>query len=104
MLRFLALGLSMEKLLALSSFSSLLFQALDVGGSIFVHTFGAYFGLAVARVLYQKAQTTSEKEESVYHSDLFSMIGIIAIYIFLKGWTILPKISGVENKTKMRNN
>ena len=48
---------------------------MDVGGSIFIHAFGAYFGLAVARVLYKKAQTESEKEGSVYHSDLFAMIG-----------------------------
>jgi len=52
-----------------------LFKALDVGGSIFVHAFGAYFGMAVARVLYKPSQTTSDKEESVYHSDLFAMIG-----------------------------
>ena len=50
-------------------------QVTDVGGSIFIHAFGAYFGLGVARMLYKEAQTENEKEGSVYHSDLFAMIG-----------------------------
>jgi len=41
-----------------------------------VHTFGAYFGLAVAWVNYKKeVEEADEKEGSVYHSDLFSIIG-----------------------------
>ena len=51
-------------------------NAVDAGDTIFVHLFGAYFGLTVSRVLYQKAQTTSEKEGSSYTSDMFSMVNI----------------------------
>lgn len=41
-----------------------------------VHVFGAYFGLAVARVVYNDGVHKAEaKESSVYHSDLFAMIG-----------------------------
>jgi len=41
-----------------------------------VHAFGAYFGLVVARVLYtDDVRRAEEKESSVYHSDLFAMIG-----------------------------
>lgn len=41
-----------------------------------IHAFGAYFGLAVARVLYRPAlKNGHEKDGSVYHSDLFAMIG-----------------------------
>ena len=50
-------------------------QYADAGGSIIIHTFGAYFGLALSRVLYTKKALDSPKEESVYHSDLFAMIG-----------------------------
>ncbi len=48
---------------------------------MFVHTFGAYYGLAIARVLFRKDVQASEKEGSVYHADLFSMIGIRQIDI-----------------------
>lgn len=41
-----------------------------------IHTFGAYFGLVVARVLYRPQLNKSKhKNGSVYHSDLFAMIG-----------------------------
>jgi len=48
---------------------------MDIGGSMFIHAFGAYFGLAVARVLYNKTQVDSAKESSSYISNLFAMIG-----------------------------
>ena len=48
----------------------------DAGGSIIIHSFGAYFGLAVARVYYRKAASESEAEGSVYHSDIFAMVGM----------------------------
>lgn len=47
----------------------------DAGGSILIHTFGAYFGLALSRVLHNKDAHGSPKEGSNYHSDLFAMIG-----------------------------
>lgn len=51
-------------------------QANDVGASMIIHAYGAYFGLAVARVLYRPGlRNGHEKEGSVYHSDLFAMIG-----------------------------
>ena len=52
----------------------LLLQAIDMGDSMFVHAFGAYFGLAAAFVLY-RSDVSTEKEGSSYNSDLFAMIG-----------------------------
>ena len=56
--------------------------AVDVGDTIFVHAFGAYFGLTVARVLYNPGHRTSENKGSSYNSDLFSMVKPTIITIF----------------------
>ena len=56
------------------------FMAADIGGSMIIHTFGAYFGLAVSVMLFTKKAADHEKNSSVYHSDLFSMIGITIVY------------------------
>lgn len=51
-------------------------QVKDAGGSMTIHTFGAYFGLVLSRVLYRPQLEKSEHRwGSVYHSDLFAMIG-----------------------------
>uniref|UniRef100_A0AAV2MEW6 Ammonium transporter AmtB-like domain-containing protein n=1 Tax=Knipowitschia caucasica TaxID=637954 RepID=A0AAV2MEW6_KNICA len=57
--------------------------AKDAGGSMTIHTFGAYFGLIVARVLYRPNLDKSKHRNcSVYHSDLFAMIGTIYLWMF----------------------
>ena len=41
-----------------------------------IHTFGAYFGLMVTRILYRpNLDKSKHRNSSVYHSDLFAMIG-----------------------------
>ncbi len=47
----------------------------DVGGSMVVHTFGAYFGLTVAWMMGRVGNQTLNASE--YHSDMFSMIGTL---------------------------
>ncbi|KAK3551190.1 hypothetical protein QTP70_013874 [Hemibagrus guttatus] len=57
--------------------------AKDAGGSMTIHTFGAYFGLMVTRVLYRPNLSKSkERNSSVYHSDIFAMIGTIYLWMF----------------------
>lgn len=57
--------------------------ASDVGASMTIHAFGAYFGLAVARVLYRPGlRNGHENDGSVYHSDLFAMIGTVYLWMF----------------------
>ncbi|XP_014793796.1 PREDICTED: ammonium transporter Rh type A [Calidris pugnax] len=59
------------------------FQATDVGASMTIHAFGAYFGLAVTLVLYRPGlKNKHENEESTYHSDMFAMIGTLFLWLF----------------------
>lgn len=60
-----------------------LLRVRDAGGSMTIHTFGAYFGLVLSRVLYRPhLEKSQHRQGSVYHSDLFAMIGTIFLWIF----------------------
>ena len=48
---------------------------------MYVHVFGAFFGLTVAKVLHHK-KVESPKEAAVYNSDLFAMIGTLFLWLF----------------------
>lgn len=58
----------------------LILQAIDVGGSMFIHTFGAYFGLSMSLVMRKNAECESSKEGATNTSDLFAMIGTNKLY------------------------
>lgn len=58
-------------------------EVVDMGGSIFVHTWGAYFGLAVSWMLGKPPKAkTDERNSSSYNSDMFAMIGTIFLWMF----------------------
>ncbi|NXQ44209.1 RHAG protein, partial [Catharus fuscescens] len=58
-------------------------KATDIGASMTIHAFGAYFGLAAAFVLYRPGLTKKhENDESTYHSDMFAMIGTLFLWLF----------------------
>lgn len=59
-------------------------QICDVGGSITVHAFGAYFGLAVSLMLRPtKDQNEAGKYEGpTYTSDMFAMVGTLFLWIY----------------------
>jgi len=60
-------------------------QAVDEGGSMLIHTFGAYFGLTVSAVLGAPKGDLKKAEKlnsSTYQSDLFSMIGTVFLWMF----------------------
>ncbi|MDA9673951.1 ammonium transporter [bacterium] len=58
------------------------FQAVDMGGSMYVHTFGAYFGLAVSWVITDVAKIKNTDATSSRTSDLFAMIGTLFLWIY----------------------
>lgn len=60
------------------------YKAVDMGGSMYVHTFGAYFGLGVSMVLTDKNRIKRDEEnfKSTKESDLFAMIGTLFLWIY----------------------
>lgn len=55
---------------------SLTLQCRDAGGSMVIHCFGGYYGLAISWVLYRpNLHQSKQLHGSNYHSDLFAMIG-----------------------------
>nr|XP_004658241.1 ammonium transporter Rh type C [Jaculus jaculus] len=60
-----------------------LLKAKDAGGSMTIHTFGAYFGLTVTWILYRRnLEQSKQRQSSVYHSDLFAMIGTLFLWMY----------------------
>jgi len=64
-------------------------QTVDMGGSMFVHTFGAYFGLGVSRALSKSKKDASSGEVKSHDlngssttSDMFAMIGTLFLWMF----------------------
>jgi len=75
------------------------FKAVDAGDTIFVHMFGAYFGLAVSRMLHNPNTPESNKAGASYISDLFSMIGTIFLWMF---WPSFNGGATAEGDAQMR--
>jgi len=67
----------------------------DVGGSMVVHAFGCYFGLAVSYVL--GAPKNVRHNASDYRGDLFSMIGTLFLWLY---W---PSFNGIAPNADITN-
>ena len=66
------------------------FRANDMGGSMYVHTFAAYFGLA-ATYFFDPKKAIEDKEkqcEGNYNSQLIAMVGTIFL------WILWPSFNG----------
>lgn len=66
---------SLYVLLVFYYFVAHLTKVSDVGASMLVHVFGAYFGLMVSYVLQRNG--TPEKESTSNTSDTFAVIGTV---------------------------
>lgn len=64
------------------------FKALDPGGTICIHLFGAYYGLAISfmiRKIYPKTENENDnhlKYTSTYFNDILSMIGTLFLWLY----------------------
>jgi ammonium transporter Rh len=59
-----------------------LFTANDIGGSLTIHTFGAYFGLTVAYFTKRKDSKDNSDNAANYNSNLFAMIGTVFLFMY----------------------
>ncbi|KAK4807823.1 hypothetical protein QYF61_023656 [Mycteria americana] len=60
----------------------------DSGGSLTVHTFGAYFGLMVSRILHQPdTEKMKEQQDTGHQPDFFAVVGTIYLWIFWPSFT-----------------
>jgi ammonium transporter Rh len=70
----------------------------DVGGSMVVHTFGAYFGLAATMIVTPKASRGRSDNAAVYHSDLFAMIGTVFLWMFWPSFNGGPATGHLQHR------
>ncbi|XP_053565537.1 ammonium transporter Rh type A [Bombina bombina] len=78
--------------------------ASDIGASMVIHAFGAYFGLAASIVLYRPGlKNGHENEGSVYHSDLFAMIGTIFLWMFWPSFNSAIADPGINQEMAIIN-
>ncbi|XP_034282901.1 ammonium transporter Rh type B [Pantherophis guttatus] len=81
-----------------------LLQVKDAGGSMTIHTFGAYFGLMVSRVLFRPHLDKSrQREGSAYHSDLFAMIGTLFLWVFWPSFNSAVTAHGDDQQRTVMN-
>ncbi|CRK99182.1 CLUMA_CG012501, isoform A [Clunio marinus] len=84
-IQLLIMGLFEIVLFATNEFLQIeLMKIVDIGGSITVHAFGAYFGLAVSFALRPTKENAKagELEGASYTSDIFAMVGSVFLWIF----------------------
>jgi len=67
-----------------------IFSVSDIGGSMVIHAFGAYFGLAVARCLFKRGHIDNPAEGGEYHSDIFSLVGTVFLWMFWPSFNSMP--------------
>ncbi|XP_032938451.1 ammonium transporter Rh type B [Catharus ustulatus] len=69
----------------------------DRGRALTVHTFGAYFGLVVSRLLYQPHKDKRKREEQQdmgHQRDVFAVVGTIYLWIFWPNFTSSTTVHG----------
>ncbi|XP_054038734.1 ammonium transporter Rh type B [Rissa tridactyla] len=70
----------------------------DSGGCLTVHTFGAYFGLMVSRILHQPHMDKRKEQQDTGHQpDVFTVLGTIYLWIF---WPSFASATTVHNNAE----
>eukprot|EP00002_Diphylleia_rotans_P027519 TRINITY_DN551_c0_g1_i2.p1 TRINITY_DN551_c0_g1~~TRINITY_DN551_c0_g1_i2.p1 ORF type:complete len:695 (-),score=189.88 TRINITY_DN551_c0_g1_i2:313-2397(-) len=78
---------------------SLFLDVADVGGSMVIHTFGAYFGLAASMMLTPRGARGRSDNSADYRSDLFAMIGTVFLWMFWPSFNSAPATADSAHRT-----
>lgn len=54
----------------------------DVGGSMVIHTFGAFFGLSVSLILSPKKSSEAKHLGEGYTNNLIAMVGTLFLWLY----------------------
>ncbi|EGG20382.1 Rh-like protein/ammonium transporter [Cavenderia fasciculata] len=78
----LALGIIEPMFYFLNLFiGDMVLKAVDVGGGMYIHTFGCYFGLTVAWFLTNRKTKECPDNTASYNGDLFAMAGTLFLWM-----------------------
>ena len=79
------------------------YQAFDVGDTIFLHVFAAYFGLAASRVLHTSKVAADDKMTTSKTSNIFSLLGTLFLWVFWPSFMASGAIKGAPQQRAMMN-
>eukprot|EP01087_Luapelamoeba_hula_P025296 TRINITY_DN997_c0_g1_i1.p1 TRINITY_DN997_c0_g1~~TRINITY_DN997_c0_g1_i1.p1 ORF type:complete len:555 (-),score=82.71 TRINITY_DN997_c0_g1_i1:160-1716(-) len=83
--------------------SFLTLKALDIGGGIFLHEFGAYYGLAVTFFVTSKRSKGHPDNVSCYSSDIFSLAGTLFLFIMWPSFNAVTAVPGTPQVRALTN-
>ena len=77
-------------------------KGIDMGGSMYIHTFGAYFGLAVCMATKRKDAFDNNNNGASYASTITAFIGTIFLFMFWPSFNV-ALVSGTAQQRGMIN-
>ena len=83
-----------------------LFKVSDIGGSMIIHTYGAYFGLAASFFFYRKEASKDENKQGKgnYLSGLIAMTGTLFLFCYFPSFnSALAKVPGSQQMRAIIN-
>ena len=65
-------------------------KVVDVGGAIYIHVFGAYFGVAACYFFqrYEARHSSKGRDEGDYYSSVIGMIGTLFLFVYWPSFNI----------------
>lgn len=70
----------------------------DVGGTMTIHMFGAYFGLAVSKLLGPEKASSASKADATAVSDVLSLIGTTLLWVYWPSFVGATETASPDNE------